>query len=406
MGGARDTYVMLVATMRRRAAARQSRPSSGYCTLALFLLAGYASEVVAQGAPDSLQFAGVAFLANAASIEQQFPTAAALIQTSAERGRPLHGQLLQELRLAGVPVRTGLDARLGTALAFVFDDEYRTVQPYPGGQFKVVTVLSAQLLAVDFTDESVVASLPVIVEHVGMHLTAPGGNPSQEAVQEVVDDLLAHGVFAHLRSAFSGLHNRYPADCRTRIGRIEADTGTTSIGAFRFEDDAERLTGAVRAIAARYWSSAARQPLLPSGHSQARNQMMTRFANGDVYRLRIPEPDFEIHLLDIRTRRSPAGGNAARRIDATGVQAQLSVTETFAGSVIASGTFRLVTFDTVPAGVAERDAWPGFVNTLKSLVAGIGAAAREENAKWFRENDLAATIHPRLGEWLTRCGVR
>jgi hypothetical protein len=357
------------------------------------------------GGGDSLQIAGIAYLANAADVERTFPTAVALMRQADASGRPLSARLLTALGRAGVPVTAGLGKRTGSALAFAFDDEYQVVERVGDGGYRVITVLSAQLLTIDFTEEAVVASLPVIIEGVSRTDRAPGEGFAETAaatLSVLFDESRPGNVFTVVADDFRALPIGQ-AVCRTRVGRIEVDTGTVSVTSVRFGSDTAKLTTALRTMVARYWGPAARQPLLPNGNSQVRNQMLTRFANGDVFNLRIPEPDFEIHLLDVRTRRSVAGSNASRRIDATGIQAAYVVIEPGSGTRVAGGTFRTITYDTLPAAQVPTDLWPYFAHTVKTLTAGVASAARAGDARWFTQNNLDSPSSLSLSTWLKRC---
>lgn len=372
------------------------------------VIAGTTCQAAAQDRPDSLQFAGVAYLSNAGEVDVRFTLARTLEQLAVQRGTPLGGVLLDAFRRASIPVRTDLARRNGLAVAFVFDDEYRTVEALQGMGYKVVSTLSGQILTIDFSEGMAIvqSALPVTAEYVDVQ----GQRPGPEYDDAVAVAMLPMFVTADETSQFyaaaaivAALPAPGSAVCRARLSVGSFDAVTARLSASRFGDDSARVRQALTGALLRTWVTAARQPMLPSASSQAEGQMQARFANGEIYRLKIPDPDYVLELGDIRARRAEAGGNAAVRIDAVGLQLEAKVVEPMSRATVARGMFRRVVTDTVPRLRQEADEWTGVVNSANALTAAIAAAARREDRRWFEANDLAHASHPSLSAWLKKC---
>ncbi len=371
-------------------------------------IAGTTSRASAQARQDSLQFAGVAYLANAQEVDAKFTVSRKIERLAGQQGRPLGGVLLAAFRRASIPVRTGLARSNGLAVALAFDDEYRTVEALQGVGYKVVTTLSGQILTIDFGEAmaTVVSALPVITEYVDVQEQRPGPR-YDDAVAEamlplIVGDAETNLLFA-AATVFASLPAPGPTLCRVRLDVGSLDSTTVWLSASRFGADSARIRQALHNTLIRTWVTAARQPMLPSASSQAQGQMQARFANGEIYRLRVPDPDYILEVSDIRARRAEAGGNAARRVDAVGLQFDASVVEPMSHTTVTRGTFRRVVMDTIPTLRQETDTWTGVVNSAKALTAAIAAAARRDDRRWFEANDVAHTSYPTLPAWLRKC---
>jgi hypothetical protein len=195
-----------------------------------------------------------------------------------------------------------------------------------------------------------------------------------------------------------------PAVCKVSVSRVGFDSSATLATATRFASDTLRLERALSSLVSKTWTTVSRQPLLPNAHSQALDgKMAARFADGRGFDLKIPESDYELRFTEMKVRKQNLGGNSARRVEATGVQYRLSVVEGLSGKVSASGLFRLITQDTVPASRTDVDAWPAVANTVKSITAQLGSAARKGDEAWFKTNDVGGQGSPALAVWLRKC---
>lgn len=353
---------------------------------------------------DSIQYSGIAFLEEPA----RFPTTNAMLRLAAARGTPVDSALVGALRRSGLSLRLGLaQGKSATALAFAFGDEYRIVERYSGDLRKVTTGISAQLLAIRFTEnEQVIQSaFPFLFEYVDVMSKDPGvGYDGQvaAAILPAFVDPGASGVFQELVEMMQSLP-AINAKCTAKVMVVDVDTGTWSAGLTRFAGDSARMRRSLGNTITGQFTSAARMPLLPVSDSRARSSMLARFANGEATNIRIPDPDFEILIENFRTRRMTLGRSASRRIDATGVQFAMRIATL--GRTVASGEFRLITQDTLPASTESSDPWPVVLGVTKAQAARIGMNTLTRNSRWFDTNDLSRTAFPALPDWLTKCSA-
>ena len=372
----------------------------------VFVWALFFSPRVAFGQRDSIAFAGIAYLANASELDSRFPIARALELLGQEQKRELKSVLFEVMRKRGMPVTVELKQQAGRAIAFAFDDEYQSVAQGPSG-FKIVSVVSGQLLTVDFKEMTVLSAFPVTYEYVDVQAARPDASYARSVARAILPAFLSgesDGVFGSAMDIFLTLPAPGNAVCRVAVGGVDFDSSMTKVAGSRFEGDTIRLRRALNNIFSRTWATASRQPLLPNGRSQAVNgKMAARFSDGRTFDLKIPDPDYALTFTDIKVRQQILGGNSARRVDATGVQVRVGVAESLNGSEIAVGQYRGITQDTVPASLVVADAWPAVSNTIKSTIAQLGFAARQGDPKWFKENDISASSPTALAGWLKKC---
>jgi hypothetical protein len=151
--------------------------------------------------------------------------------------------------------------------------------------------------------------------------------------------------------------------------------------------------------------STSRQPLLPNGDSQARGQMQGRFANGEVFNLRIPAPDYDLGFTDMSLKRGVAGQNNIVRVEGTGLRYTLRATDTELKQPVTTGTFQVVQMDTLAVTSPPMDGWVAVSNALRQVTGSIGAAAERGDRKWLQANDATKNSMSTLPSWLRkRCG--
>jgi hypothetical protein len=356
---------------------------------------------------DSIQLAGVAFLTAAKDVDSLFPIASAVMKRATVRERPLNSVLLGAMTAAGVPVRTDYATRTGRALAFAFDDEYQVVEKF-GKIYRVATVVSGQLLSIDFRTQQAVSAMPVTLDFLYLSDVEPNASTSEKIITQVTEkflDTTSAGVFPSAVRVYQNLIPASEGGCLVRLGDVAFDPSVVEATKGRFGTDTSRLRRVLQSQLGRTWMTASRQPLLPIGDSQARGTMQGRFANGEVFNLRIPSADYELNFTGITTKRGVAGQSAVLRVEGTGLRYRLLVTDAELKQPVTSGTFGTVQMDTLSASSPPVDGWSAISNAVKSLTGAIGAAAARDDRKWLQSNDVDKTSATSLPTWIKRrCG--
>lgn len=359
-------------------------------------------------ATDSLQLAGVAFLAADAASDSLFPIAKAVMATATANGTTLNQALISAFRAAGLPVKADdVAVRAGKALAFAFEDEYQVLEQF-GKQYRIGTVITAQLLTIDFRTQQIVSAMPVTLDY----LSFPEGEPTVKDQEAMIAGVTAQfldqsekGVFVNAANVFRNLIPASEGGCLVRLGAVTFDQTIRDATAARFGADTARLKRVLTSNFARTWMTTARQPLLPNENSQARNTMQGRFSNGEVFNLRIPKPDYEMEVQNLTTKRAVVGSNNVVRVEGTALRFRLLVTDTELRQPVTSGTFQAIKLDTMSVASPSTDGWTSVSNAVKSLMASVGRAAEQGDRKWLEVNDAEKKSFPSLPTWIRRrCG--
>lgn len=393
-----------------------SRPTSARLLwAALVPLFGSVPAASAHGqaaAADSIQFAGVAYLARADEIATRFPVFEAIRARAGTDGAgryKINQALLVALQQAGLPLRTDLATEYGLTMSFALDDEYRILQRVDEG-YKVVTGISGQLLTYDArpTEQVAVSAFPVTYEYTDLVSAPPGPRYAADVAAQISNDFLrsdSAGVFPQAAAALRALPQTRESRCKVRIAPFTYDSMTRRAGQQQFGTAESRMADALRNLVQRQFITSAQLPLLPNGDSRARTEMLQRFASGEVFLLKIPEPDFELVFSDLRTRQMVAGRSASRRIDATGVQVQVAVRaiSPIDSAIQVQGTYRHIVNDTVPANQAAGDPWPGVAAAVTRLTNSLARSMRTKDKEWFKKNDVVGSTFPALSNWLHAC---
>ena len=126
--------------------------------------------------------------------------------------------------------------------------------------------------------------------------------------------------------------------------------------------------------------------LLPHQSGQAvGGTMAARFADGRVFTLKVPEPDYALELEVQGFRQKTLQQTAAMRQDLLGAYFRLRALEPLSGKVYLDHGFRHGATKTLPASQAQFDLDAARYETLLSGLAMFAAAAGGGDGEWLRQ---------------------
>lgn len=336
-------------------------------------------------------WAGFAFTGEQAARSDVAPHSTAVI---AERGADaLNQQLAGALRRqppAHLQLISDQLARLdgttsATVLAAALDRELVSVEPI-GDQYKVLVEVALQALFFDFRERQVIASYPVTLQRIDLHAY----RPSDEDIEAIVAELLYGGAATDLPQALAQtLANAQLPNASMRRLQVGAVTLSDAARA-KLPDPA--MEGPLRATLAhelsKTLSSNAGIGLLPPATGEAiGGAMAARFADGKVYQLKIPEPDYVVKLQLEAIKSGVVNETAAMKTMLFGAFFQVTVTEPFSGKVYFDQPLRKGATKVVPVTQWQVDQWSASYETvLAGFDAFAGAAAKRADARaWLDE---------------------
>lgn len=179
-----------------------------------------------------------------------------------------------------------------------------------------------------------VSSYPVVVQSIDLKQSPPTQEQIRQAVRNLYLGTGKANVFAAFATALSAVHVNPSIERRVRVMDSSVAESTraampalTAAGPGVFE-------AALAQDFSKFLSANQGIPVLPPSKGQAvGNRMATRFADGTVYRLEIPEADYAIslHLEDLK--RIEYGNTAAGRSLIYGAFLNVRVEEPLTGRV-------------------------------------------------------------------------
>ncbi len=348
---------------------------------------------VTQAADKSQQayWAGFAYTADQSAVKASTPRTAAVLEA---RGLPTLNKVLwarlstqkpTQLELIDQPLAMLDGTTSATVLAAALDRELVSVEPI-GDQYKVLVEVALQALFFDFRERQVVASYPITLQRIDVQ----DYRPDASEVDAIIADLLYGNAATSLPQVLATTLNpaRLP-DASVR--RLQVGDVTLSDAArAKLPDPA--LEPVLRATLAHELSKAVSSNtgigLLPPATGQAiGGAMAARFADGKVYQLKIPEPDYVIKLKLDAMKHGVINETPAVKTMLFGAFFNVSVVEPFSGKVFFDQPLRKGATKVVPVTQWQVDQWSASYETvLAGLDAFAGAAARRADSRaWLDE---------------------
>ena len=114
--------------------------------------------------------------------------------------------------------------------------------------------------------------------------------------------------------------------------------------------------------------------------------MATRFADGSVYTLRLPEPDYEINLelvkiVKLKYKEVPAGTSYVY-----GTYLQVKAEEPLSGRIYIDETIKNGAVKLVSAGQTTVDDWPAYQDSLSGLIEEFTTVLSDPNKTWAKKH--------------------
>lgn len=374
-----------------------------------FILAAAPGPVNAtESSREVVHFAGLAFTGAAADAPETLPMASRILH--AEGLLQANGQLSQQLAGARMP---HLDLRMGelatldgigsaTAMALALDREATVVEEI-AGQYKLLVELSAQLLFFDYRDMQVRLAYPVTVQHVDVLDQPPTETEIEGAYRGLVHGTGPASLSGASKDALGRLRLPESSALRMQLVRVAmaADAEVPATVASLAQN------GTLGHEFTKLLSSTLDMGLLPHQPGQAvGGTMAARFADGRVFTLKVPEPDYALELEVQGFRQKTLQQTAAMRQDLLGAYFRLRALEPLSGKVYLDHAFRHGATKTLPATQAQFDLDAARYETLLSGLAMFAAAAGGGDGDWLRqqEDPRAATRQARaFQELVEKC---
>jgi hypothetical protein len=281
-----------------------------------------------------------------------------------------------------------LQAGAGSAviLAFALDRETVSVEQI-GTDFKLLIELSAQALFVDFHEMTVIASFPVVIQFIDVKQSRPSPEDIKQAVRSLYLGNSPNSAFSVFSSTVRDAHLNTAFERRVRVTSVTIDAAARD----SLRPDASGAPGLVEAAVAqdfsKFLSLNQNIPVLPPAKGQAiGNRMATRFADGKVYILKIPEADYTIELQLDELRRVEFAGTTAGQSFVYGVFMTIRVQEPLSGKKYFDARLRNGATKLVPASQVNVDDAAAFQDALLALMDRFTKSLSNPDPAWAEKH--------------------
>ncbi|MDN8615513.1 hypothetical protein [Variovorax ginsengisoli] len=356
--------------------------------LGLLGIFGWGSQALAV----TVSLAGFAYSGDAKSIPDRFPYSQ---RVEASFGKPGVNGLIRRAVAAQPPKDFELDtAELAElkgrdqaiTVALVMSGETVSTERF-GSYSKLFVQLRAQAMFFDFKTMTVLRAYPFSVAYVDLLDHAP---TEDELASRVRTLYLGAGTTPGIVARFNEALGR--ASLPTQVPRF------LQVAQVVVSDEARKALPAALGAnpgVAETWvadmlgeaiSSRTGVPILPYAKGYAIGQVMSmRIADGSVYELKLPEPDYAIAVDLLRFGRFEHAKVAAGTSYIYASKAQLKIQQPLSGRVYLDSEFKNGEVKTVPASQQTVDDFPAYSDSLRGLFTKLSNVLAGSAEPWLKD---------------------
>lgn len=358
-------------------------PRMAWCVFGIFVAANvHAKEAILP----RVHFAGIAYTGNASDSARRLPYAHALIE---RRGlvefNAVLMRALKALPPAHFDLREGelgsLDGSDNAVVMAISIDRETVVDESIAGRHKLLYELAAQALFFDFKAREVLFSYPITLQSIELYPASPTSTQTQAIADQVLLGEQATGLAATLARELAPLTLPSGSSRRLQVTEVRI----SDVLAAKFPDhraDAEVIGQEFTKVLA----STLRLPMLPHRAGQAvGGTMAAQIADGTVFNLTIPAPDYAITLEVDDFRNKTLKETPAFRQQLYGAFFNVHVVEPLSANVYLDQPLRFGATKSIPASQTTVDEWAVSYETLLGGFSAFSQAVGDGNPTWSRE---------------------
>ncbi|MBF5006568.1 hypothetical protein ISG32_20145 [Diaphorobacter sp. NR2-3-3-1] len=371
---------------------------------AFFILAITAATTVhAEQTPVTL--AGLAYSGDAASLDQRFPFSRAYERELEQTGERAYGRITANL--AVVPSQhlkieqgmldelKGRDQAIVTSL--VVNSETVSVENF-GKLRKLFVLIRGQALFFDFKSMTVVRSYPVSFAFIDVFDHEPTQAEIYARVKNVYEGAAGKpGIFGRYAGVLAGatIPAQVPRLLKVTEVKLAPDVMASLPGYLKSEPGMAETWAADMVSEA--ISTRAGVPLIPYSQGYAvGNVLPMRVADGTVFNLKLPEPDYAISVDLTGLKKVKFGSVAAGESFIYGTYAKFRIEQPLLGSTWLDTALKNGETKVVPSTQTWVDDFPAFYDSWNGMFTRLATAIASKDMSWVKAAasapDIAAQI--------------
>ena len=353
----------------------------------------------------TVTLAGLAYSGDSKSIATRFPYTKRLEMAQAAGGSSLNKQLAQmmakakpanfELQQLSLAELKGQDQTI--VLALVITGETVSAERF-GNIAKLLTQVRAQAMFFDFKSMTVLRTYPFSFSHLDVIDHYPSKSEMNERFQAVFyGDQGKAGILARFAEAVNGatIPTNVPRFIQVTDVNIGAEAHPVLSKLVKNSNGEEETL--VADLFAESLSSKTGIPVLPFSKGYAiGNVMSMRIADGDVYNLKLPEPDYAISLSVPRFKKIKSGEAASGASYIFGAYSHVTIKEPVSGRTYLDADFKNGEVKLVPASQDTIDDYPAYYDALKGLFAKLSGNLAGTPSDWLKSATAASDISQQI----------
>jgi hypothetical protein len=379
----------------------------------LFVASCLLVAFAASAKPLKVEYAGIAFVGDAASAGSYRYTRQLLEEKEPGSGRPrLEVELARRVAAVRNPsfeLSSGGNANLrkGESLALAFAVEWENVAKERAGDLrKTVVDVHAQLLVFDFSEMKILSAYPIGVQIVDV----TDKEVTEERILTLVREVFYGGGKANILDRFTErlatVSLKLAYGHRLRVASVVIDEAAyatvRSVGG-----DPAGLAHFVANAFGQYLSENMKVSVLPYSKGTAIGQKMTaRFVNSEIYDLAIPEADYVVNLRVRGFKKVKLQETPAETAWGYGSYVGVTIEQPDLAKRYLDNEFKFALLKRVPASITQMDDWSAYQEATRSLFDQLtrqfAAPSRDWAKKWADGAD-AVTRLADAGKVVGRC---
>ena len=362
-----------------------------------------ASAVQAQPTPVTL--AGLAYGGDAASLEQRFPHSRAYERELERSGERAFGRI--QANIAAQPAQnlqleTGLLDQLkgrdqAVVSSLVVNSETVSIEQF-GRLHKLFVLIRGQALFFDFKSMTVLRSYPLSFAYIDVFDHAPTQAEVYARVRQVYEGAAGKpGIFGRYAGVLASATLPTQVPRLLKVTQVKLDAAVLdSLPAYLKSEPGMAETWAADMVSEAI-STRAGVPLIPysQGHAVG-NVLPMRVADGTVFNLKLPEPDYAIHVDLTGQKKVKFGAAAAGESFIYGTYAKLRIEQPLLGKAWLDTALKNGETKVVPATQTWVDDFPAYYDSWNGLFTRLATAIATQDMSWVKAAAAAPDIQAQI----------
>lgn len=361
-----------------------------------------------------LYYSGVCFVGNANEFGVLFPYSKNIDESEGKNLDPfVYPQVLEaaksldniNLKVAELADLSGSSAYV---LAFALDGESLSIAESvleKGNLFDIKTQLSAQILVFDYKSKAVVFNYPVVAQFTS---ATRGNAPTKEFISEMFETMLLDAnskvnIFNLLIKNLDKIElsndqvfrfgvsditlsessfKRFPESIKKSPGILQRQLGQSLVASL-----ADNCNINVLPFIGNTSALAQEADEITNTNAAIGGKMLTRFSNGDIFELTVPEPDFSMHLTLRGFSHKLGKSTNVQQLVIYGSYINLKLMQPFSGEEYLNQNFKNIYVDSTIKGSPSsisRD-WFCYSTATSVLLDGVTKQLLEPDKNWSKK---------------------